>query len=247
MRLKAYQKNLNCSGLFFGLVIFLVLTLTGCKKATQKGAISTDTEIPTTSEEHVTSDNIPTAVTTSDWMLILVNNTNPIPDYFQYEPLTLDNGRSVDKRIYPSLQAMFDDMRSNGIYPTVSEGYRTADEQQQLMTDKIDAYLHEGYSENEAKKLAEKYVAPVGNSEHQLGLAVDINSDDRFSTDEEVYTWLKENAFLYGFILRYPADKTDITGIEYEPWHYRYVGKEAAKEIYYMRICLEEYVEGLKR
>ena len=82
----------------------------------------------------------------------------------------------------------------------------------------------------------------MGRSEHQLGLAVDINGDELHSSNDEVYSWLAENAYKYGFILRYPEGKSDITGIEYEPWHYRYVGKEAAAEIFSRSICLEEYL-----
>lgn len=178
------------------------------------------------------------------WNLILVNDKNSIPKNYHFELTELDNGRRVDSRIYPDLQAMFDDMRSSGIYPTIGEGFRTADEQQQMMSDKIDAYMNDGYSKGDAKKLAKQAVAAVGYSEHQIGLAVDINADESGSSDEAVYVWLAENSYKYGFIQRYPADKADITGIEYEPWHYRYVGKEAAEEIYTQGICLEEYLKN---
>lgn len=90
-------------------------------------------------------------------------------------------------------------------------------------------------------------MALPGTSEHQLGIAVDINADKTQSTNEEVYTWLAENAHKYGFILRYPQGKEKITGTEYEPWHYRYVGREAAEEIFNNQICLEEYCENLSR
>lgn len=178
------------------------------------------------------------------WNLILVNNQNSIPKNYHFELMELDNGRRVDSRIYPDLQAMFDDMRSSGIYPTVVEGFRTADEQRQMMSDKIEAYINDGYSKRDAKRLAKQAVAAVGYSEHQIGLAVDINADKSSSSDEAVYVWLAENSYKYGFIQRYPADKAEITGIEYEPWHYRYVGKEAAEEIYSSGICLEEYVKS---
>lgn len=113
-----------------------------------------------------------------------------------------------------------------------------------MIQDKIDAYISEGYSKKEAKKLAEEYVATPGTSEHELGLAVDINADENSSSsDEDVYNFLAENSYKYGFILRYPPDKEDITGINYEPWHYRYVGKEAALIIFNEQITLEEYLE----
>lgn len=180
--------------------------------------------------------------TDNTWNLILVNGDHTIPDDYTPELTTLSNGRQIDSRIYPNLQKMFDDMRAEGIDPVVGEGYRTAQQQADMMTEQIDIYLAEGYSQLEAESLAASMVAQPGHSEHQLGLAVDINANKSVSTNDQVYTWLAENAWAYGFILRYPADKTDITGIAYEPWHYRYVGIKEAKEIYEKRICLEEYV-----
>lgn len=180
----------------------------------------------------------------SDPILVLVNRTHIISDEYSGELVELDCGKSVDSRIYPDLQAMFDEMRSEGIYPIVNEGFRTRKDQQQMMTDQINAYLDEGYSRRKAEKLAEKIVAPVGSSEHELGIAVDIIADKAKSDNETIYNWLAENAYKYGFILRYPPNKTEITGIDYEPWHYRYVGKKAAAEIYEQGICLEEYLEN---
>lgn len=87
-------------------------------------------------------------------------------------------------------------------------------------------------------------VAIPGTSEHQLGIAVDINADKAHSSNQEVYVWLADNAYKYGFILRYPLGKEKITGTAYEAWHYRYVGKEAAEEIYSKQICLEEYLSN---
>lgn len=90
------------------------------------------------------------------------------------------------------------------------------------------------------------WVALPGTSEHQLGLAVDINADTSKCSRDDVYNWLLENSYKYGFIQRYPSGKTSITGVANEPWHYRYVGKEAAEEIHQSGLCLEEYVENLK-
>lgn len=92
--------------------------------------------------------------------------------------------------------------------------------------------------------MAEQWVAIPGTSEHQIGLAVDISVEDGSGqAASDVWQWLRENSYKYGFILRYPEDKTDITGISYEPWHYRYVGKETAEEIYRQGVCLEEYLK----
>lgn len=178
----------------------------------------------------------------NDWRLILVNRTHKIPDGFIGELTLLDCGKYVDSRIYPDLQRMFDDMRDEGIYPVVNEGYRTKEEQEQMMEDKVNAYIYDGVSEKLARKLAEESVAAAGTSEHELGIAVDIIADKTKSDNEAVYRWLAENAYKYGFILRYPQDKTTLTGFEYEPWHYRYVGTDAAAEIFERGICLEEYL-----
>ncbi len=185
------------------------------------------------------------ASTENGWNLILINKDNYIPPDYEVELLELSNGEKVDKRIYPELQQMFDDARATGLELFVAQGVRTAPEQQLLLTQKQKAYEKEGHSPDKAKELAEKWVAVPGTSEHQLGIAVDINADTDKCNAEDVYGWLAKNAHKYGFINRYPADKTEITGIIYEPWHYRYVGKDAAAEIYEKGICLEEYIELL--
>ena len=186
-----------------------------------------------------------TASTEHGWNLILVNEDYYIPDNYEVELTELSNGKKVDSRIYPYLQSMFDDARANGLALFVREGYRTSEEQQQIMDERVAEYQGEGYSKSEAKKLARDYVAVPDTSEHQLGLSVDINADTTKCSSDAVYSWLAENAWRYGFIKRYPADKVDITGISNEPWHYRYVGKEAAQEIQSQGICLEEYIEQL--
>ena len=179
------------------------------------------------------------------WNLILVNRENYIPADYEVQLTELSNGKKVDSRIYPELQEMFNAARAQGYGLFVREGYRTQEEQQQLMNEKIEAYENEAKSKSEAKKLAEQWVAIPGTSEHQLGIAVDINADTTKSSSDDVYKWLEENAHTYGFIKRYPSNKTDITGVINEPWHYRYVGKEVASEIYSQGICLEEYIDTL--
>ena len=191
----------------------------------------------TVNNEHIISAS-------EEWNLIVVNCWNEIPEEYSVTLTELSNGQKVDSRIYPYLQEMFDDMRTEGIYPIVREGYRTAEEQQAILDERIQRYMNEGYSRSRAENAAKQWVAVPGTSEHQLGIAVDINADKTRSTNEEVYQWLAENAYKYGFILRYPQGKEDITGGEYEPWHYRYVGTEAALEIYQNQICLEEYMEN---
>lgn len=186
-----------------------------------------------------------TASEENGWNLILVNRNNYIPEDYEVELTELANGQEVDSRIYPKLQEMFNDARAEGLGLFVVAGYRTGERQQQLLDEKTEEYRSQGKSRAKAKKLAEEWVAIPGTSEHQLGIAVDINADTTISASDEVYAWLAENAWKYGFIQRYPEEKKDITGIIHEPWHYRYVGEEASEEIWSRGICLEEYINGL--
>lgn len=178
-------------------------------------------------------------------LLMLVNSTHSLPEGYHVELKTLGNGQQIADLIYPDLQQMFDDARSQGVYPIVASGYRTAEKQQSLMDEKVKSFVDQGYSGSDAEKEALKWVNAVGYSEHQSGLAVDINADGVHSAGYQVYNWLADNAWQYGFILRYPEGKTDITGTDYEPWHYRYVGRDAAKEIHNQGVCLEEYLNAV--
>lgn len=185
------------------------------------------------------------AETSLGWNLILVNKDHSVPRNYDVELTTLSNGKKVDSRIYPSLQAMFNDARAAGLNLFVREGYRTKNEQKNIMKSRIETYRQKGYSSREAIKLAKEYVAKPGTSEHELGLAVDINASNSRMQDK-VYNWLQNHSWRYGFILRYPPDKTDITGVSNEPWHFRYVGKDAAKTMKENNWCLEEYVEKME-
>ena len=205
--------------------------------------ITTRGEIPVISSFNLFRKEADTSL---GWNLILVNDEYCVPSDYEVELTELSNGEKVDSRIYPQLQQMFDDARAAGLELFVREGYRTSQDQKDIMDERIQQYLDEGYSRSEAKKLARDYVAVPDTSEHQLGLSVDINADTTKCSSDAVYSWLAENAWRYGFIKRYPADKVDITGISNEPWHYRYVGKEAAQEIQSQGICLEEYIEQLE-
>lgn len=148
-----------------------------------------------------------------------------------------------DCRIYPQLQKMFDDARSQGIYPTITSSFRTAKDQQDILESKYEHYRKIGYSDKKAKAYAEEWVAMPGTSEHELGLCVDIASGDSRVTNQEVWDWLAKNSYKYGFIERYTAEKQDITGIIPEEWHYRYVGEKAAEEMHENDLCLEEYLQ----
>ncbi|EJR6119026.1 M15 family metallopeptidase [Enterococcus faecalis] len=176
------------------------------------------------------------------WKLLLVNQTHQIPEDYQNQLKKLPNKQAVDKRIYPALNRMFKAAKRQGFYLEVTSSYRTNEEQKEIMAEKVQAFQDQGFSEQEAIETAESWVAVPRTSEHEVGLAVDINAQSKRSTDEEVYAWLAKNAYKYGFILRYPSDKVEITGVSYEPWHYRYVGKKAALEIQKASLTLEEYL-----
>lgn len=188
-----------------------------------------------------------TASFQTGWNMILVNPWNKMDNNFTVELTQLANGHAIDKRAYPDLQNMMDDARAQGLSPIICSSYRTSEKQHTLFDKETKGYLVQGYTQEEAEKEAAKWVAVPGTSEHQTGLAVDIVAQsyqmlDERQADTPEQKWLMENSYKYGFILRYPTDKSEITGISYEPWHYRYVGKEAAKEIYERGICLEEYL-----
>ena len=177
----------------------------------------------------------------AEWNLCLVNREYAIPKGYQPHLLKLSNGEKIDERIYPELQAMFDAARKAGLDLQAAYCYRTKQEQKEILDARIKAYQKQGYSHKQAKAQAESYVALPDHSEHQLGLAIDIQTKGDTNA-EALYGWLETHAHEYGFIQRYPKEKTDITGFSYERWHYRYVGKQAAETIYHQDLTLEEYL-----
>ena len=185
------------------------------------------------------------------WYLKLVNAKNPMTeaDVPEVETETLDSeGYQVDARIMDDLEDMFAAAREAGRSPMICSAFRSWDTQVSLYQNKISRVMSEdGLNEEDAAIKAATVVAKPGTSEHQVGLALDIVSSEYTNLDEgqmetEDQKWLIENSWKYGFILRYPLDKSDITGVIFEPWHYRYVGKKAAKEITEQNLTLEEYL-----
>ncbi len=185
------------------------------------------------------------------WNLTLVNWEHPLPeDYSAPELVQLRNNQAIDARAYPDLQNMMDAARAEGLSPLICSSFRTYEDQEQLYQDQVELELRRGYQEGEAEEQAAFWVARPGTSEHEMGLAVDIVDTnyqilDQRQENTAVQRWLMEHCWEYGFILRYPTDKSAITHIGYEPWHYRYVGKESAKAIIESGLCLEEYLGGL--
>lgn len=181
--------------------------------------------------------------------VLLVNPWRELPEDHPTNLLPLDNGFFVEVDCYQALLQMLEDCRAAGYDPEVCSAYRTQADQEYLFQRKIKNLMaeDEDLDIDEAKELAATVVARPGTSEHQLGLALDIIDEDYpHLTDEQADTptqqWLMEHCWEYGFILRYPKDSTDITGIIWEPWHYRYVGREIALEIRDLGITLEEYL-----
>jgi len=206
----------------------------------------TETPAPTPSPE-------PTpALRERDELLILVNPWHEMPEDYtvQLQQVTWgeEEDQYMDVRCADALLQMMWDCESAGNSPYICSGYRTMEKQQFLFNNKIARLVAEGVEPAEAPAIAAMSVAIPGTSEHQLGLAVDIIDYNYPYLNEQQETmptqiWLMENSWRYGFILRYPNDKSDITGIIYEPWHYRYVGIEAAAEIYELGLTLEEYLD----
>ena len=204
------------------------------------------TALPIDEQERVVTD------VSGNWRLILVNPKHMLPEDFYVDTAEIgfadDDEMLIDERIADLLDEMLYDCREAGCSPVVRAGYRSQATQEYLYEEKIPEWIDdEGYSREEAEEVASTIVAYPGTSEHQLGLSADIADRDfpylnASQADSPTQQWLMEHCQEYGFILRFPDGKSDLTGIIFEPWHYRYVGKEAAAEIMERGICLEEYL-----
>lgn len=182
----------------------------------------------------------------SDWRLVLINKQHPIPEDYSFNLGTIKDGMLCDERVISDLLAMMQAARDDGINLMIRSPYRTDNRQETNFNKRIRVYMGQGYSYMEAYKLTSQVIAVPGASEHQVGLALDIVCDTYDSLTEGfgdtiAGQWLAEHSCEYGFTLRYPAGKEYITSIEYEPWHFRYVGREAATIMRDEEICLEEF------
>lgn len=190
----------------------------------------------------------------NDWRLLLINKQHPVPDDYEVELGNINTMKGVmkcDARIIDDLLNMLQSAKEDGVYLQICSPYRDYAYQEMLFDRKINMYMGAGYSYMEAYILGSQVVTVPGASEHQLGLALDIVSSTYTALDEgfgdtDAGKWLYEHSREYGFILRYPKDKEYITGIDFEPWHFRYVGVEAATVIMDEGITLEEFVERLE-
>lgn len=184
---------------------------------------------------------------TEDWMLTLVNPWNPLPEDFAIETAEVEGKYQLDARAVEPLRHMLADCRADGLDPIICSAYRTNEYQTKLFDKQVRKQRGKGLPDDAAVAAAAEVVAVPGTSEHQLGLAVDLCARSYQLLDEgqegtAEFQWLRTHCAEYGFIVRYPDGTTDLTGIIYEPWHFRYVGEQAAREIADAGITLEEYV-----
>lgn len=199
-----------------------------------------DTQIQEQAEENTKKE-------ITDWKLTLANYENLLPEDFTVEVANIDDTRQFDARAIGELNDMMNAMKKAGITNIwVQSAYRSVARQKELYDNSVQKYLSQGKTQEEAERLTNEYINKPGSSDHNLGLAVDFNYVDNKFEKLAGFKWLQENAEDYGFVLRYPKDKEDITKIAYESWHWRYVGQEHAKKMNELNMCLEEYVEYLR-
>ena len=186
------------------------------------------------------------------WNLLLVNDWNPLPAGYDSDVTfsTVSGGKQVDSRIIDAVNRMLNDAAAYDL--AVVSAYRPKEEQNTLYWRKVQQYTDKGYSDLEAQKVGGTIVKRPGFSEHNCGLAMDVGGSGDYTLEQTfantpAYAWLIEHCADYGFILRFPQGKEDITGVIYEPWHYRYVGEEAARYIMDNDLCLEEYLAQVKK
>lgn len=187
----------------------------------------------------------PVSITIDDdnWHLTLVNSGYRIPsDYSPDLVYVCGSGEQLDSKVATHYEKMYDAAEKDGVYLTPCSGYRSYELQERNYNGKVAFFEGQGYSTEDAKVKAATIIMPPGSSEHNLGYAMDIVCVDEWFEDTDEFKWLQENAADYGFIMRYPEDKQDITKVIYEPWHWRYVGVDVAKEMKASGQVLEEYL-----
>ena len=236
------------------LLLGIVLIVVALGNVLTGGGKTNDTT-PTTAVADTTTTTRPTALFVDGhyvqqslpaWNLRLVNGWNPLSADYGYEDHLIPYGNGkFDSRAAEALRNMLAAGKEFGLRPVSL--FRAYDLQVKLFDSEVADWKSAGYSQAEAEQKASTEVARPGTSEHHLGLAADILSDGVYSLEESfentaAFRWLKAHCAEYGFILRYPKEKEEVTGVIYEPWHYRYVGVEAATEIMSRGICLEEYL-----
>lgn len=186
------------------------------------------------------------------WNLVLVNESHPMEEGYVPQLTEIEPGHSIDTRVANSVRKMLADAEEAGLHIQICSAYRSIERQKEVFGQSMKERVKDGMDYWEAYEETTLNVAIPGTSEHALGLALDLISNSYTELDErqeetQEAKWLAQNCHKYGFILRYPPQKTNITGITYEPWHYRYVGKEHAEKIMEKGITLEEYLLELEQ
>ena len=242
--------------LLIALTVIIIGALKGGK--TQEKPQKQSSTAVSSMQSEVKKDDEPEYVTLGEYTLdanykrtLLVNSQNPLPQDFDYTknltdiPQNYHNGQldQIDKDVWQYMKAMIENAWKDGVKLYVWSPYRSYDTQKMLFDNQVKRCLDKGIPAEKAEDEAATVVAKPGTSEHNTGLCADFNmASDKFETTE-MYEWMCKNAENYGFILRYPNDKTDITGVIYESWHWRFVGINTAKEMNKLGLTLEEYVE----
>ena len=187
----------------------------------------------------------PTIITIDEenWHLTLVNSGYRIPDSYNPDLVYVCGSEErLDKKVAVHYEKMYNDALKDGVTLTPCSGYRSYETQERNYNRKVSFFEGQGFSTEEAKVKAATIIMPPGSSEHNLGYAMDIVCVDEWFEDTAEFRWLQEHAADYGFIMRYPEDKQDITKVIYEPWHWRYVGVETAKALKASGLVMEEYM-----
>ena len=245
---------------FILLFAFLVILATNGLMGLITGrGVEENSSAPQNSQVEVvpTPEPTPSIPQPNDFTL-LVNRANPLNENYDVETRGIVNNGvqtdyQFDVRVIDKLEAMLKDAADAGYPVLIRSAHRTISYQKMLYTNKVNYYLNLGYSQSAAEAEAGKWVAVPGTSEHNLGVVVDIVNQgytgelEQYFENEPLFGWLIENCADYGFILRYPKTKEAVTGIVYEPWHYRYVGEEVAHYIMDNDLTLEEYWEEVKQ
>ena len=245
---EAMRNRIIAAAFLVLLIVGIIFIVKGCKDKKQAQEEQQQQAAEALARQDEPQEPEPAKPSAADnELLTLVNPWNELPEDWQVDLVTLSNGLQIDRRCYDALQEMMDACREAGYEPLICSAYRTQETQQDLFNNKVAKLEAGGKSHDEAVQEAGTVVAVPGTSEHQLGLTVDVvDVNNQNLTEEQEKTptqkWLMANSWRYGFIHRYPNSKSDITGILYEPWHYRYVGKDAAQEIFNKGITLEEYL-----
>ena len=253
---KVVHRKLNKKKVAITIVIFLLIIISIIKSFDNDDTVETSSKQtleqtlpqinePITDITPVEEPQIKNEIT--DWRLTLANSENILPEDFEPQLADIDDTKQFDERAIKYLKKMINAMWEEGIKNVwVQSAYRSVERQKELYDNSIQKYLKQGKTQEEAKRLTEEYINKPGSSDHNLGLAVDFNNVDNNFEDLQAFKWLQKNAENYGFILRYPKDKEDITKISYESWHWRFVGEEHAKKMNELNMCLEEYIEYLQ-